>query len=285
MPRKSLHYCPFYMRDFFSNPKVQALTIPEKKNWAWVIFSMWLEGSPTTEKPPILWHAYLGIGPEEFESFCSRMIALQIGKVTVTDEYVSFYHERVESEMNAVTERRVKSAESSSKNRSKNRTADSDQNGQVRHDHQLPVTVTDRQCPAVTLPYTEANTEANTEADTNTEEEVRASAFPFLDWWDLYSKKIDRAKCENKWDKLSAEVRSAAMKHTEQYITRGQGSTKQYRRNPIKYLNNENWHDEDLLLSSNVDKKVNAELDLHPPNEFAPELSKLPEQSTAGAIA
>lgn len=68
----------------------------------------------------------------------------------------------------------------------------------------------------------------------------------FDDFWALYDKKIDRAKCESKWGKMTQQEREKAMSHAEAYVRFGQGSDPQYRRHPLTYLNNKNFNDEQL---------------------------------------
>lgn len=68
----------------------------------------------------------------------------------------------------------------------------------------------------------------------------------FDDFWALYDKKIDRAKCESKWKKMTQQEREKAMSHAEAYVRFGQGSDPQYRRHPLTYLNNKNFNDEHL---------------------------------------
>lgn len=64
----------------------------------------------------------------------------------------------------------------------------------------------------------------------------------FSDWWDLYDKKIDRAKCFNKWKKLTDDERRACIAATPAYVA----STPdlQYRRHPATYLNNKSWENQ-----------------------------------------
>ena len=64
----------------------------------------------------------------------------------------------------------------------------------------------------------------------------------FSDWWDLYDKKIDRAKCFSKWKKLTDDERRACIAATPAYVA----STPdlQYRRHPATYLNNKSWENQ-----------------------------------------
>jgi hypothetical protein len=64
----------------------------------------------------------------------------------------------------------------------------------------------------------------------------------FDTWWSLYNKKVDRAKCEKKWAKLSTEEKRACIAATPAYVA----STPdlQFRRHPMTYLNNKSWENQ-----------------------------------------
>ena len=65
----------------------------------------------------------------------------------------------------------------------------------------------------------------------------------FNTWWDLYDKKVgSKIKLESKWNKLTNDQRTQAIKHTKEYIIAQ--PDKQYRKNPDTYLNNESFYDE-----------------------------------------
>jgi DNA-binding Lrp family transcriptional regulator len=65
----------------------------------------------------------------------------------------------------------------------------------------------------------------------------------FDTWWDLYDKKVgSKTKLQNKWNKLTDDQRTQAIKHTKEYKIAQ--PDKQYRKNPDTYLNNESFYDE-----------------------------------------
>lgn len=65
----------------------------------------------------------------------------------------------------------------------------------------------------------------------------------FNSWWDLYDKKVgSKTKLESKWNKLTDDQRTQAIKHTKEYIIAQ--PDKQYRKNPDTYFNNESFYDE-----------------------------------------
>jgi hypothetical protein len=67
-------------------------------------------------------------------------------------------------------------------------------------------------------------------------------AFNF--WWDVYAIKVDRAKCLKKFLTLSIEDMRKCYDHSKLYAKAQ--PDKQYRRNPITYLNNENWKEDEF---------------------------------------
>jgi hypothetical protein len=65
----------------------------------------------------------------------------------------------------------------------------------------------------------------------------------FDTWWDLYDKKVgSKTKLESKWNKITDNQRTQAIKHTKEYKIAQ--PDKQYRKNPDTYLNNESYYDE-----------------------------------------
>lgn len=64
----------------------------------------------------------------------------------------------------------------------------------------------------------------------------------FDDFWSLYDKKVDRPRCEKKWAKIAARARTRIMDHLQAYVQAT--PDKQYRKNPLTYLNNEAWENE-----------------------------------------
>ena len=75
-------------------------------------------------------------------------------------------------------------------------------------------------------------------------------------WWDMYGKKIDRAKCERKWNKLTIAERQACIDATPAYVA----STPdlQYRRHPATYLNNKSWENQ-IIPHNNATNKPSLE--------------------------
>lgn len=64
----------------------------------------------------------------------------------------------------------------------------------------------------------------------------------FDDWWNAYGKKRGRKKVEAKWNKLPHADKIACMQATPAYVA--STPDKQYRLDPLTYLNGERWNDE-----------------------------------------
>ena len=77
--------------------------------------------------------------------------------------------------------------------------------------------------------------------------------YDFEEWWDLYDKKVERAKCEAKWKKLSTAEKRACIAATPVYVA--STPDKQYRKNPQTYLNNKSWNDEIINYGTDNSKE------------------------------
>lgn len=103
--------------------------------------------------------------------------------------------------------------------------------------------------------------EQTQEEEREEEQEGGVIVWPsFLDFWDKYEKKQDRPKCEKKWEKINQEAREKIMLHLEDYIL--STPDKQYRKNPLTYLNSESWENEIITPNTNGkftrEEKVNS---------------------------
>jgi hypothetical protein len=105
----------------------------------------------------------------------------------------------------------------------------------------------------------ELETEYEHETETETSrEKSRLTVWPgFDDFWDLYAKKVDRPKCEKKWQKISQGVREKIMQHLRYYVD--STPDPQYRKNPATYLNNQSWENEIIKpLTNGAAKQITA---------------------------
>lgn len=66
----------------------------------------------------------------------------------------------------------------------------------------------------------------------------------FGEFWSLYDKKSDKAKVQKKWKRLTKKQKDKIFEVLPNYIK--QTPDKQYRKNPLTWLNGECWDDEDI---------------------------------------
>lgn len=70
----------------------------------------------------------------------------------------------------------------------------------------------------------------------------------FEQFWTIYDKKVGRVKAEQKFGKLSEEIKLRIIDHVKRYVIAV--PEKQYRKNPMTYLNQEAWNDEIIIRKS-----------------------------------
>ena len=76
----------------------------------------------------------------------------------------------------------------------------------------------------------------------NTNKNINKEIKYFIDFWNLYDKKVGKEKAQKYWLKnIKAKDIKAIMDHVEKYV---KIRTKQYRKNPHSYLLNRVWEDE-----------------------------------------
>jgi len=80
----------------------------------------------------------------------------------------------------------------------------------------------------------------------------------FNDFWDKYDKKQDRPKCELKWKKIQQEAREKIMHHLDIYIP--STPDKQYRKNPLTYLNSQSWENEVIRAGKGLNLLTELEM-------------------------
>lgn len=76
----------------------------------------------------------------------------------------------------------------------------------------------------------------------------------FAEFWDLYGKKVDRPKCENKFSKLSETEIDLLFTNLPAYIK--SKPDKQYRKDPIRWLTGNCWNDE--IISANNPSSIHS---------------------------
>jgi hypothetical protein len=80
----------------------------------------------------------------------------------------------------------------------------------------------------------------------------------FDTFWNLYDKKIEKDKCESKWNKLTNKDREDIINHIPKYKLAT--PDKQYRKNPETYFNNKTWRDEIITPHSQTQNQTNINL-------------------------
>ena len=79
-----------------------------------------------------------------------------------------------------------------------------------------------------------------------------ADEYTFERVWQLYDKKVGRAKCEKKWNRLTLGERKAATEYIPRYVAAT--PDKQYRKNFETFINNKSWNDE--IIAQNGDRQT-----------------------------
>lgn len=87
-----------------------------------------------------------------------------------------------------------------------------------------------------------SNYESNTEEKRKEKEEEKNNIFSFDEFWNMFDKKVDRRKCEDKYKKLSL-VQIEKIKVALPIYIKSKPDI-QYRKNPLTWLNGECWNDE-----------------------------------------
>jgi hypothetical protein len=113
--------------------------------------------------------------------------------------------------------------------------------------------VTDNRPPETKRNEVEDETETKATAD----ETPPVTVWPsFDDFWNLYDKKTDLPKCLKKWKKIKQASREKIMAHLALYVRAT--PDRQYRKNPLTYLNNQSWNDE--IITPTPNGKSNSNL-------------------------
>ena len=77
----------------------------------------------------------------------------------------------------------------------------------------------------------------------------------FNQFWDVYDKKKDADKCKKKFKTLTKDEIDIILLHVPEYVK--STPDKQFRKNPITYLNNKCWNDE-IIKSEGNNGSINA---------------------------
>lgn len=96
----------------------------------------------------------------------------------------------------------------------------------------------------------QSNYESNTEEKRTEKEEEKNNIFSFDEFWNMFDKKVDRRKCEDKYKKLSL-VQIEKIKVALPIYIKSKPDI-QYRKNPLTWLNGECWNDEVKLKEETI---------------------------------
>jgi hypothetical protein len=87
---------------------------------------------------------------------------------------------------------------------------------------------------------------------------IKQINIPFETFWNLYDKKIEKDKCESKWNKLTDKERENIINYLPKYKL--STPDKQYRKNPETFFNNKTWNDEIITPHSQTHTQSNLNL-------------------------
>lgn len=73
--------------------------------------------------------------------------------------------------------------------------------------------------------------------------------FPFEEFWNTYDKKKGPEDCKKKFSKLTEKEKELIWKHVPEYVK--STPEKQYRLNPLTYINGKHWNDEIIYKNGN----------------------------------
>jgi len=108
-----------------------------------------------------------------------------------------------------------------------------------------------------------ANTQANSENEfeyeneneIKNENEFEIMEYPaFSDFWDMYDKKRgDKDKVQKRWKQLTQKDKEAIMEYLPAYLL--STPDKQFRKDPLTFLNNKSWNDEIITATTQNGKQ------------------------------
>jgi hypothetical protein len=163
--------------------------------------------------------------------YVKTSIKYKEGTKQILNRYITIINEPIEEKLNTPIEEKLKDNNTSTNNTFNNK-------NELFINEQIPLKISFEK------------------KEKPTKESFNCEVWPsFDDWWQLYDKKTGKPKCEAKFKKLPQATKEKIMQHTEVYVLSQQD--KQFRKNPLTYLNNESWNDE-IIQKSNKDEKQQA---------------------------
>jgi hypothetical protein len=87
---------------------------------------------------------------------------------------------------------------------------------------------------------------------------VKDDTYPFAQFWKMYGKPTEKQSCESKWNRLDEGDKEIIFNRLPAYVEAT--PERQFRKNPLTYLNRRTWLDEILPDPPNPVKKSAFEL-------------------------
>jgi len=88
---------------------------------------------------------------------------------------------------------------------------------------------------------------------TDKENKTDSDPYSFEQFWSDYDKKVERKDCLRKWSKIKVSDKILIKDHIPKYKV--SEPDKQYRKNPLTYLNKESWNDEIIAPTKSTDNQ------------------------------
>jgi len=85
------------------------------------------------------------------------------------------------------------------------------------------------------------DSDSDNDSESDNESDKERKNILFSKFWELYGKKIDRHKCQLKWDKLEYSVCEKIIQAVPVYVA--QTPDEKFRKNPLTFLNGQTWED------------------------------------------
>jgi hypothetical protein len=256
------------------------------------------ERNPTKGQRPLEWMRF---DPVEFGLLCDGLTFAQVGALTKVMLHVWQRGPLSEADVRRIAKMEtdaimdlltqhsegmsldmVEAAREYGEGRRRQRSEAGKASAAKRNEHSTTVErpLNDRPTDVLSMSVSVSSSKSNSSSKSEKKERAHEVLIwpTFDDWWMLYGKKADRAKCEAKWKRLDQPTREAIMEHTRRYVTQGRGADKQYRRDPATYLNNQNWNDEELATPRNDTRQPTQQL----PSEKYARVMQLLEGSDPG---
>jgi hypothetical protein len=96
----------------------------------------------------------------------------------------------------------------------------------------------------------DSKSDSKSKSDNDSDSKKEVTNDRFAEFWDLYGKKTDSSKCKTKFARLTKTEIELLFEKLPAYIK--STPDKQYRKNPITWLNGKCWNDEIMQTGSNA---------------------------------